>query len=169
VVKNSKNAAENDQNMTEPPIRVGVISDTHGYLPEGVVAAFDGVERIIHAGDIDHPQVLDLLGKLAPVTAVRGNMDSGAWAERLPSHDMIQVGSIHLYVLHIMERLDIDPASAGVRVIISGHSHQPVNQVQGGVLFFNPGSACFPRHGAPPSVGILEIANGHVHGHIRSL
>jgi uncharacterized protein len=153
----------------EPPIRVGVISDTHGYLPEGVADAFDRVERIIHAGDIDHPQVLDQLREIAPVTAVRGNMDSGAWAERLPRFDMIEMGGIRLYVLHIVERLDIDPASAGVHVVINGHSHQPMNEVQGGVLFFNPGSAGFPRRGAPASVGILEIANGHVQGRIRSL
>jgi putative phosphoesterase len=155
--------------MTEPLIRIGVISDTHGYLPEGVADVFNRVERIIHAGDIDHPQVLDQLRKIAPVNAVRGNMDSGAWAQRLPAYDMIQVGGMHLYVLHIVERLDIDPASAGVRVVITGHSHQPMNEDQGGVLFFNPGSACFPRLGAPPSVGILEIANGRVQGRIRSL
>lgn len=155
--------------MAKTPNRIGVISDTHGYLPKGVVDAFDRVERIIHAGDIDHPQVLDQLRGIAPVTAVRGNMDSGAWAERLPRYDMIQVGGIHLYVLHIVERLDIDPASAGVRVVITGHSHRPMNEEQGGVLFFNPGSACFPRHGTPPSVGIIEIANSHVQGRIRSL
>ena len=99
----------------EPPIRVGVISDTHGYLPEGVADAFDRVERIIHAGDIDHPRVLDQLREIAPVTAVRGNMDSGAWAERLPRFDMIEMGGIRLYVLHIVERLDIDPVPRSSR------------------------------------------------------
>ncbi|MEJ2640310.1 MAG: metallophosphoesterase family protein [Desulfosarcinaceae bacterium] len=155
--------------MIGPPIRVGVISDTHGHLPGGVADAFDGMVRIIHAGDIDHPQVLDELRRIAPVTAVRGNMDGGAWAERLPGSDMIQVGGVYLYVLHIVERLDIDPASAGVHVVINGHSHRPMNEVRDGVLFFNPGSACYPRNGMPPSVGILDICGDRVHGHIRSL
>jgi len=146
-----------------------VISDTHGHLPEEVAAAFGRVARIVHAGDIDHPSVLDRLREIAPVTAVRGNMDHGSWAERLPGSDMIQIGGMHLYVLHMVERIDIDPLAAGVRVVVCGHTHQPMNSEQGGVLFFNPGSACFPRHGAPPTVGILEIAEDQVRGSIRSL
>jgi uncharacterized protein len=155
--------------MTDP-IRIGVISDTHGHLPDGVATVFDQVKRIIHAGDIDHPRILDQLGQIAPVTAVRGNMDGGSWAERLPRFDMIQVNGIYLYVLHRVEHLDIDPAAAGVGVVIGGHTHQPANETANGVLFFNPGSACFPRRGTLPSVGILEIGGGdQVHGHILAL
>lgn len=152
--------------MTEDMVRIGVISDTHGHLPQGLAEVFGSVARIIHAGDIDHPQVLDALRKLAPLTAVRGNMDGGGWAERLPRGEMVQVGGIYIYVLHIFERLDIDPIAAGVHVVISGHSHHPQNEQRDGVLYFNPGSACFPRHGSPASVGLLEIASGQIQGRI---
>jgi putative phosphoesterase len=152
--------------MKDIVTKIGVISDTHGYLPKGVTTAFRGVQRIVHAGDIDHPRVLDHLRKLAPVTAVRGNMDGGAWARRLPSGDYFQVNGLALYVQHILERLDIDPQAAGVSAIISGHTHEPLNDIRGGILYFNPGSACFPRHGSPPSVGILEIGEGKIKGRI---
>jgi putative phosphoesterase len=155
--------------MTKRIIRVGVLSDTHGHLPDGLAAAFGSVERIIHAGDIDQPQILDGLRAIAPLTAVRGNMDAGAWAERLPRFDMIQEGAICIYALHILERLDIDPIAAGVGVVVSGHSHQPHHEVQDGILYFNPGSACFPRHGSPASVGVLEIRGKAVEGRIIPL
>ncbi len=155
--------------MIDAQIRIGVISDTHGQLPPGVPHAFERVDRIIHAGDIDHPLVLDALREIAPVTAVRGNMDGGSWARRLPRGDMLQVGGVTLYVQHIVERLEIDPIAAGVRVIISGHSHQPLNEWRDGILFFNPGSAAFPRYGSLPSVGELTIDGGNVSARIISI
>ncbi len=155
--------------MTEAPIRVGVISDTHGHMPADLETAFGPVESIVHAGDIDHPSVLDELRKIAPVRAVRGNMDGGSWAQRLPSADMFKVGEITLYALHILDRMDIDPVAARVGAVISGHTHQPFNEDRGGILYFNPGSASFPRHGSPASVGILEINGGRVHGRLIAL
>jgi putative phosphoesterase len=155
--------------MINVTTKIGVISDTHGHLPKGLADAFRGVKRIVHAGDIDHPRVLDQLRKIAPVTAVRGNMDGGAWAERLPSGDYFQVNGLALYVQHILERLDIDPQAASVSAVISGHTHEPLNDIRAGVLYFNPGSACFPRHGNPPSVGILEIGGGKIQGRIIHL
>lgn len=155
--------------MNKTPIRVGVISDTHGHMPADLETAFGDVDRIIHAGDIDHPGVLDELRKIAPVTAVRGNMDGGSWAERLPRSDMFQTGGVTLYALHILDRLDLDPAAAGVGVVISGHTHQPLNEVRDGTLYFNPGSACFPRYGSGASVGVLEINAGDVHGRVIGL
>jgi putative phosphoesterase len=155
--------------MTNKIFRIGVLSDTHGHLPDGLAAAFGIVERIVHAGDIDHPRVLDALGKIAPVRAVRGNMDGGAWAERLPRSDIFQVDGLTLYALHILQRLDIEPQAAGVRAVISGHTHESLNETRGGVLYFNPGSACFPRRGNPASVGVLEIGGRQIQGRIIPL
>lgn len=152
--------------MIKAPIRVGVISDTHGHLPADLETTFGPVARIVHAGDIDHPSVLDELRKIAPVTAVRGNMDGGSWAQRLPRDDIFQVGEITLYALHILDRMDIDPVAARVGAVISGHTHQPLNEERGGILYFNPGSACFPRYGSPASVGVLEINRGRVEGRV---
>jgi putative phosphoesterase len=155
--------------MTESTIRIGVISDTHGHMPADLGTAFGPVERIVHAGDIDHPSVLDELRKIAPVTAVRGNMDGGSWAERLPRGDMFQVGAVTLYALHILGRMDIDPVAARVGAVICGHTHQPLNEERGGILYFNPGSACFPRYGSPASVGVLEIDAERVRGRLIEL
>jgi putative phosphoesterase len=155
--------------MTKRIFRVGVLSDTHGYLPDGLDAAFSKVDRIVHAGDVDQPQVLDALRKIAPLTAVRGNMDSGAWAERLPRGDMFQIDGLTLYAQHILERLDIEPRAAGVCTVICGHTHEPLNETRGGILYFNPGSACFPRRGSPASVGMLEIGGGRIQGRIIPL
>ena len=136
---------------------IGVISDTHGLLRPEAVAALRGAERIIHAGDIGTPDLLSSLAEIAPVTAVRGNNDKGAWAARIPSTELIEAQGVSIYVVHDVHELDLDPAAAGVGVVIAGHSHQPSQEVRGGVLFFNPGSAGPRRFRLPISLGRLHI------------
>ncbi len=148
---------------------VGVISDTHGLLRPQAVAALRGVERIVHAGDIGSPEVLDRLAGLAPVTAVRGNNDREAWAAGIPETDAVQVGSLWLYVLHDRADLDLDPRAAGFAAVISGHSHRPGQEEREGVLYFNPGSAGPRRFRLPIAVGRLTVAGGRIIGEIVEL
>lgn len=136
---------------------IGVISDTHGLLRPEAVAAMRGVDQIIHAGDIGAPEVLSSLAEIAPVTAVRGNNDKGVRAGRIPSTALFEAEGVSIYVLHDVSELDLDPAAAGVAVVISGHSHKPSEGVRGGVLFFNPGSAGPRRFRLPICVGRLHI------------
>jgi len=135
---------------------IGVIADTHGLVRPGVIDAFGGVERILHAGDVGNPEVLHALRCVAPVTAVRGNVDRGMWAEGLPETEVVEIGPIRVYVLHDLHRLDLDPAGAGFRAVISGHSHRPSAEERKGVLFLNPGSAGPRRFHLPVSVAILR-------------
>jgi uncharacterized protein len=141
--------------MPEP--RIGVISDTHGLLRPEAVAALSGVELIIHAGDIGNPQILADLSKIAPVHAVRGNTDRGAWAADLPENLVVEVGGVLIYVLHDLHTLDLDPAAAGLSAVIFGHSHSPHVEHQNGVLYLNPGSAGPRRFTLPISLAILQI------------
>ena len=136
---------------------VGVISDTHGELPAAAIAALQGVEQIIHAGDFDNPEILAQLQQIAPVSAVRGNMDRGPWSRSLPVSTVVQIGEAQIYVLHSLEELDLNPAAAGFQGLIYGHSHRPEITDRSGVLFLNPGSAGWPRHGFPPSVALLRV------------
>ena len=136
---------------------IGVISDTHGHIPSGVSKAFKGVDLIIHAGDIGEEAVLDKLSKIAPVAAVRGNMDFGKWARRLPETEVIEIGQIVLYVLHIANRLDADPVKTGFKAVISGHTHRPDVSEKNGVMFINPGSASYPKFGQPASAALIQI------------
>jgi len=143
--------------LTEPEsAKVGIISDTHGHLPPSALQALSGVERIIHAGDIGGPDILDRLQQLAPVTAVRGNMDGG-WAGGLKTSEVVEIASALIYVLHDMDRLDLDPAAAGFAAVIYGHTHQPASTLQKGVLFLNPGSASLPRRRHPPTVAVIRV------------
>ena len=139
--------------------RIGLISDTHGLLRPEVLAFLQGSDFIVHGGDIGSPDILAQLGRIAPVTAVRGNNDREAWAMQVPETDFLQVGEIFLYALHDLALLDIDPAAAGVRVVVSGHSHKPLVDERDGVLFVNPGSAGPRRFSLPISAGEL-IVNG---------
>ena len=148
---------------------VGVISDTHGTLHPAVLAAFKGVDRIVHAGDIGGPDVLATLETVAPVTAVRGNMDGDGWAVRLPAADMLDLGGRLFYVLHDLYALDLDPVAAGIQAVISGHTHQASIKRANGILYFNPGSASHGRNGAPPSVGRIKIAANGLHPEIIRL
>jgi putative phosphoesterase len=148
---------------------LGVISDTHGLLRPEAVAALTGVERIVHAGDIGDPEILRELGRLAPVSAVRGNNDRGGWAADIPETKVVEVGGVALYVLHDVHELDLDPRAAGFAAVIAGHSHQPRQEERDGVLYFNPGSAGPRRFRLPISVGRLTVAHGRVRGALVTL
>jgi len=148
---------------------VGVISDTHGLLRPEAVAALTGVERIIHAGDIGERAVLDALGRLAPVSAVRGNNDRGGWARDIPETEVVEIGGVVLYVLHDLHELDLDPRAAGFAAVIAGHSHQPRQEQRDGVLYFNPGSAGPRRFRLPVSIGRLTVERGRVIGTLTTL
>jgi len=136
---------------------IGVISDTHGLLRPVAIEALQGVDRILHAGDVGDPDILQELEKIAPVTAVRGNVDSGAWAHKLPLSDVIEIERVSIYVLHILEKLDLKPEAAGFRVVVYGHSHVPKIEEKSGVLYFNPGSAGPRRFKSPVTVGRLMV------------
>jgi len=133
---------------------IGVISDTHGHLRAGVAEALKGADLIIHAGDIGKPEVLEALGNIAPVHAVRGNMD-GHWAFGLPETAVVEIGDFLLCVLHDIFRLDIDPAAAGFAAVINGHTHTPSIENRKGVLYLNPGSAASFK--SPATVALLRI------------
>ncbi|TPQ27079.1 metallophosphoesterase family protein [Methylomonas koyamae] len=139
--------------------RLGIISDTHGLLRPEALAALGGCERILHAGDVGKPEVLQALRELAPVTAVRGNNDKGAWAEELPESARLTVAQIGIYLIHDLAELALDPAAAGIRVVISGHSHRPAIAERDGVLYVNPGSAGPRRFKLPISVAELVISD----------
>lgn len=148
---------------------VGVISDTHGLLRPEAIEALRGADRIVHAGDVGAPEILDELAKIAPLTAVRGNVDRAEWASGIAKSELIEVEGVSIYVLHIREELDLNPRAAGVGVVVCGHSHVPGQEVRHGVLFFNPGSAGPRRFKLPVTVGRLMIKGGVVRGEIVDL
>ena len=141
---------------------LGVISDTHGLLRPEAVEALRGAQQVIHAGDVGSPEILKKLATIAPVTAVRGNVDKGAWAQQLPQTQVLEAGGISIYLVHDLTQLDVKPEAAGFRVVISGHSHIPKQEVRNGVLYFNPGSAGPRRFKGPVSVGRLSIDGAEV-------
>jgi putative phosphoesterase len=136
---------------------IGVISDTHGLVRPEVMEAFRGVELILHAGDVGRPGVLTTLQAVAPVVAVRGNVDRGKWAEKLPATEGVQFGPFWFYILHDVHQLDLDPAAAGFSAVISGHSHRPSADERNGVFFLNPGSAGPRRFNLPVGVALLHL------------
>ena len=138
-------------------MRVGLISDTHGLLRPEVLAFLEGSDHIVHGGDICDPSVLERLAAIAPVTAVRGNNDRGAWASSLRETELFKLGEIFVYAIHDLAELDIEPGAAGVRVVVSGHSHQPSIEQRGAVLYVNPGSAGPRRFKLPISAGELIL------------
>jgi len=139
--------------------RIGLISDTHGLLRPEATAFLKGCDFIVHGGDIGHAGILEALAAIAPLTVVRGNNDREPWAQAIPETELLRVGDAHIgiYALHDLAQLDIDPAGAGVRVVISGHSHQPLVQERAGVLYVNPGSAGPRRFRLPISVAELLV------------
>lgn len=145
---------------------IGVISDTHGLLRPEAVAALKNSNYIIHAGDIGDPAILDKLNEIAPVTAVRGNVDRGAWARRIPQMNVLEVSGRSIYVLHILGELDLKPEAAGFAAVIFGHSHMPKQETKNGVLYFNPGSAGPKRFNFPVSVGKLALCHGQIESQI---
>ena len=150
-------------------MRIGVISDTHGLLRPEALAALQGCERIIHAGDIGKPQVLDALREIAPLEAIRGNVDSSEWALPLPERLDLRLDGIAIHVLHDLKTLDFDPATRGVSVVIAGHSHKPQIEQRGGVLYLNPGSAGPRRFRLPISLAVLHIEDGQARAALLTL
>jgi putative phosphoesterase len=148
---------------------LGVISDTHGLLRREAVEALRGADRILHAGDIGDPEILDTLAQIAPVTAVRGNVDTESWAQALPQTEVVEIGGVSIYMLHDLGRLDLKPEAAGIHAVIYGHSHQPKIEMKKGVLYFNPGSAGPRRFQLPVSVGKLRIENGKIEAELVEL
>jgi putative phosphoesterase len=138
-------------------MRIGLISDTHGLLRVEALRALRGSELIVHAGDVGKPEILDALRKLAPVIAVRGNVDTAEWARVLPVTAVADAGAVQIYVLHDVKALDLNPAAAGFHVVVSGHSHQFGRSERSGVLYINPGSAGPRRFQLPITVARLEL------------
>jgi putative phosphoesterase len=155
--------------VVEKPITIGVISDTHGLLRPEAIEALHGSDRILHAGDVGHPKILEALAQIAPLTAIRGNVDTGPWARALPETEVAEAGGVSIYMLHDLGRLDLKPEAAGFRVVVYGHSHQPKIEENNGVLYFNPGSAGPRRFDLPVSFGKLRIEAGKVRAELVKL
>jgi putative phosphoesterase len=148
---------------------IGVISDTHGLLRPEATDVLEGVNLILHAGDIGKPEVLEVLSGIAPVVAVRGNNDKGEWAEELRESEVVNVGEISIYMLHNLKEIDINPSGAGFRIVISGHSHKPSIAESNGVLYLNPGSAGPRRFRLPISVAELKVIGNSVRAELIEL
>lgn len=150
-------------------MRIGVISDTHGLLRPEAVAALTGVDHILHAGDVGDPAILDALGAIAPLTAIRGNIDRSGPCSQLPPTEMVELAGFTFYLLHDLKELDLDPVAAGIGIVVSGHSHQPSIDRRKGVLSFNPGSAGPRRFSLPVSLAMVEISGGAARAEIVHL
>jgi putative phosphoesterase len=138
---------------------LGIISDTHGLLRPEAEEALRGVDLIIHAGDVGHPEVLSKLKRIAPVFAVRGNVDTAPWTHELPTTTVVEAGNATFYVLHVLDHLDLRPEAAGFHFVISGHTHQPMQRERNGVIYLNPGSAGPRRFHLPVTLARLDLAN----------
>ncbi|HTZ58158.1 MAG TPA: metallophosphoesterase family protein [Acidobacteriaceae bacterium] len=145
--------------MTTSP-RIGVISDTHGLLRREALIALEGVDHILHAGDVGEPSILDALGAIAAVTAIRGNIDVGGPCSHLPDTEVVTLHGHTFYMLHDRHALDLNPSAAGFAAIISGHSHRPLIEWRQGVLYLNPGSAGPRRFSLPISLAVITIRGG---------
>lgn len=150
-------------------IRIGLISDTHNLLRPEARIALKGVDRIIHAGDICDARVLQELEAIAPVTAVRGNNDRGPCMEMLQEKERLDIGGVAIHVVHDLHDLDFAPETAGVKVVVTGHSHRPLMKMENGVLYVNPGSAGPRRFKLPISIGFLEIKDGRAKARLQTL
>ena len=148
---------------------VGVIADTHGLLRPEALAALRGVSLILHAGDIGNPEIIDTLSGLAPVAAIRGNIDYGAWSQAYPYTRTVEAAGARLYLLHDLASLSLDPAASGIAAVISGHSHRPLAERRQGVLYLNPGSAGPRRFSLPVSLARLTIQHGRVEARLITL
>lgn len=149
--------------------RVGIISDTHGLLRPEAVVALQGSEFIVHAGDIGSGKIIETLSEIAPVTAVHGNIDKDETRSLFPSDAVLAVRGCHIYVLHIIDELKIDPVAAEFQVVVYGHSHRPVIERRGSVLYVNPGSAGPRRFSLPVTVAMLNIGEDGIDAHILKL
>jgi len=137
--------------------RIGLISDTHGLLRKEAVEALRGSELIVHAGDVGKPEILEELRKIAPVIAVRGNVDTGPWAQALPETAVAEAGAVLIYVLHDVNAFDLNPTAAGFHIVVSGHSHKPGKTERNGALYINPGSAGPRRFRLLVTVALLRL------------
>jgi putative phosphoesterase len=151
------------------PHVIGLISDTHGLIRPEALEALQGVDLIIHAGDIGKPEVIVALKAIAPVLAIKGNNDIGAWAKPLPDTKFVKSCNTRLFVIHNLKELDCDPVARGLQVVVSGHSHKPSVSTRDGVLFVNPGSAGPRRFKLPVAVGKLFVQNQQVNAEIIEL
>jgi hypothetical protein len=150
-------------------MRVGLISDTHGLLRPEALDFLAGADHIVHGGDIGGPDILERLAAIAPLTVVRGNNDTAPWASALPETARVDFGAVALYAIHDLRQLDIDPRAAGVRVVVSGHSHRPACVERDGVLYVNPGSAGRRRFRLPIAAGELIIDGDAVRARLVTL
>ncbi len=155
-----------NQRQMNIPVQIGVISDTHGLLRPEAIAALQCSQFIIHAGDVGDRRILEDLSRIAPVTAVRGNVDTGSWARKLPATNVLEISGVSIYVLHNLQELDLKPEVSGFRAVISGHTHAPKQETRNGVLYFNPGSAGPRRFILPVSVGRLIVSEGELRADI---
>ncbi|MBC2713256.1 MAG: metallophosphoesterase family protein [Desulfosarcina sp.] len=147
-------------------MNIGILSDTHGLLRPEVEKALSGCDHILHAGDVGDQDVLDRLERIAPVVAVRGNMDTGSWSNSLPVNEMVEIGGVFFYILHDLYHLDLDPSAAGIHVVVTGHTHQPEIFQKDGVTYLNPGSAGHRRLNYPVSIGMIDSINGKMSARI---
>src|SRR5260370_942057 len=143
--------------MTSAVKRIGLISDTHGLLRKEAVEALRGSEMIIHAGDVGKREILEELRKIAPVVAVRGNVDAEPWALTLPETAVAEAGSVLIYILHDVNAMDLNPAASGFHIVVSGHSHKPTKTDRDRLLYINPGSPSPPRFHLPPTVSLFRF------------
>lgn len=148
---------------------IGVIADTHGLLRPEVPAAFRGVDHILHAGDVGREAILKALQALAPVTAIRGNIDRSGPCVALPAEEYITLADVHIHMLHDLKSLSLKPEAAAIRVVVSGHSHKPLIEQRNGVLFLNPGAAGPRRFSLPITVALLHIEAGAPHAELIPL
>jgi putative phosphoesterase len=148
--------------VRDVPLRVGLISDTHGLLRPSALDALADSDHIVHAGDIGAPEILDALARIAPVTAVRGNNDVAPWARGVPERAVAALAGVSVLVLHDLADLGRDPARMGHQVVVSGHSHRPAHELRGGVHYVNPGSAGPRRFSLPIALARLEIRDGAI-------
>ncbi|MGB0086136.1 MAG: metallophosphoesterase family protein [Rhodomicrobiaceae bacterium] len=155
--------------MSEREIRVGIISDTHGLLRPQAIEALRGSEVIIHAGDVGKPNIIQELRRIAPVFAVRGNVDNQAWAMALPITECVEVGAQSFWVIHEIAQLDIEPLAAGIAAVVFGHSHKPLIETRGGILYINPGSAGPRRFALPVSVARALVSGEKIRAEIVEL
>ena len=138
-------------------MRVGVISDTHGLLRPEALDLLRGSDHILHAGDVGKPEILDMLRTVAPVTAIRGNIDENGACAGLPATEAVELGGVLFYMIHSIADLDLNPVAAGIGVVVSGHSHQPQQAVRDGVLYLNPGSAGPRRFKLPVTLALVAV------------
>ena len=159
----------NNMSVKDSLDHIGIISDTHGLVRPEALDALRGAELILHAGDIGNPDVLETLKSIAPVVAVRGNNDKGVWAEVLPEWEVVQIGTVYIYMIHDVKEIDLNPAAAGFQVVVSGHSHKPSVEDRRGVLYVNPGSAGPRRFSLPVSVARLSVRGETVSAELLEL